>query len=106
MVLAVGLERPDEWEDCWEEMGRGRSVVAEVRLVTVDLDREWPMSRLEDVVGGGPPDDLGRPVVVLAVRAIVDVPPVVVEDGGWRVEAALPRALVAPFPSVVNGGLL
>lgn len=80
IVLAAGLERPDDVEDCWEEE-MGRRVVADVRLVTVDLDREWPMSRLEAVVGGGPPDDLGRLVVVVAVR-VVDVPAVVVEDGG------------------------
>lgn len=68
MVLAVGLVRPPDDEDDTWDMGRtGRKVVAAVRLVTVDFERECPDSRLEAVVGGGPPEDLGR-VAVLAER--------------------------------------
>lgn len=100
IVLAGGLVRPEEEEDTWDT---GRRVVAAVRLVTVDLEREWLAvvpPRLE-ATGGGPPDDRGRPVlvvVVVAAEAEAAAERVVVaveEDGAWRVEAALPRGLGA-----------
>lgn len=57
----------------------GRRVVAAVRLVTVDFDRECPIGRLEPV-GGGPPDDLGRLTVVLAERVEGIDPAAVVDE--------------------------
>lgn len=57
-------------------------MVADVRLVTVDFDRECPMSRLLDAVGGGPPDEVGRLVIVLLVERLVEaIDPPAVEDG-------------------------
>lgn len=79
IVLAVGLARPDDPDDICDV---GRSVVAAVRLVTVDFDLECPIRRLEEAVVGGPPEDLGLLVVALVVRPIEASGPVAAVEGG------------------------